>query len=70
MLNNYKDSETGRVPVFLDANGNQATVLEFYGLDDSVMSNIGFCFGLLTALLAVFSLCGILALVFIRHEKR
>lgn len=70
MLNNYSDSATAEVAVFFDAKGNPLSVLEFYGMTDGVMGSVGACIGLLTLLLAVFTVLGILALVYIRHEKR
>lgn len=71
MLDNYRDSATSKVPVFFDANGNPQTVLEFYGMTEGpIMDSIGACLGLLTLLLAVFTFLGVLALAYIRHEKR
>ena len=64
------DSETGQVKVFFDANGNPQNVLEFYGFSAPIMGSIGACLGMLSVLLAVFSAIGVLALIFIRHEKR
>jgi ATP-binding cassette subfamily G (WHITE) protein 2 len=72
MLNNFnEDAATSKVHVFFDANGNPQTVLEFYGMTDGpIMDSIGVCLGLLTLLLAIFTVLGVLALVYIRHEKR
>ena len=70
MLDNYADSVTADVAVFFDKNGNPQTVLEFYGMTDGIMGDLGACLGLLSALLAVFTVLGVLALVYIRHEKR
>jgi hypothetical protein len=72
MLNNYgQDAATSSVAVFFDADGNPQTVLEFYGMTEGpIMDSIGACLGLLTLLLAVFTVLGVLALVYIRHEKR
>lgn len=71
MLNNYGDSDLAAVPVFFDSDGNPQTVLEFYGFTDGpIMDSIGACLGLLTGLLGVFTFLGVLALVYIRHEKR
>lgn len=71
MLDNYGDSATSQVAVFFDANGNPQTVLEFYGMTQGpIMDSIPACLGLLTALLGVFTVLGVLALVYIRHEKR
>lgn len=71
MLDNYRDSETSRVAVFFDAEGNAQTTLEFYGMTEGpIMDNIGACLGLLTLLLVVFTTLGVLALLYIRHDKR
>eukprot|EP00339_Tiarina_fusa_P022297 CAMPEP_0117025940 /NCGR_PEP_ID=MMETSP0472-20121206/19112_1 /TAXON_ID=693140 ORGANISM="Tiarina fusus, Strain LIS" /NCGR_SAMPLE_ID=MMETSP0472 /ASSEMBLY_ACC=CAM_ASM_000603 /LENGTH=674 /DNA_ID=CAMNT_0004732795 /DNA_START=65 /DNA_END=2089 /DNA_ORIENTATION=- len=72
MLNNYNpDAPTSHVNVFFDADGNPQTVLQFYGMDDGpIMDSIGACLGCLTLLLGVFTVLGVLALVYIRHEKR
>ena len=71
MLDNYRDARTADIPVFFDSNGNAQTVLEFYGMTEGpIMDSIGACLGLLTLLLAIFATLGVLALVYIRHEKR
>ena len=71
MLNTYQDSETGETPVFFDAQGNPQTILEFYGMvEGPVMNSVGACLACLTGLLLFFATVGILALVFIRHDKR
>ena len=71
MLDNYSNTELSTVPVFFDSNGNPQTVLEFYGMvEGPVMNSIGACLGILTVILAFFSVLGVLALVYIRHENR
>ena len=72
MLNNYPpDAEVTNIPVFFDSDGNPQTILQFYGMEDGpIMDSIGGCLGLLTLLLAGFSVLGMLALIYIRHEKR
>jgi hypothetical protein len=71
MVNNYSDSETGKVPVFSDADGNPQNVLEFYGFDEGpIMNSVGACLGLLSVLLLCFATLGVLALIYIKHEKR
>jgi ATP-binding cassette subfamily G (WHITE) protein 2 len=71
MLSTYRDSDLAEVPVFFDANGNPQTILDFYGFDDGpIMDSLAACLGLLAALLGIFSVMGVLALVYIRHEKR
>jgi ABC-2 type transporter len=71
MVDNYSSTELASVPVFFDSNGNPQTVLEFYGMSEGpIMNSVGACLGLLASLLVVFSIFGVLALVYIRHEKR
>jgi len=75
MLNAYEDSVQGQIPIFFnDDQGNNntgRTILEFYGMvDGPVMNNVGECLACLTGLLVFFALIGILALVFLRHNKR
>ena len=71
MVNNYRDTPIGEMPVFYDGNGDPQTVLQFYGMETGpIMNSIGACLGLLSTLLIVFAGMGILALVYIRHEKR
>mmetsp|Transcript_17771 Transcript_17771/g.19818 ORF Transcript_17771/g.19818 Transcript_17771/m.19818 type:complete len:511 (+) Transcript_17771:1-1533(+) len=71
MLNNYPpDAAVSRIPVF--TNGEESlTVLEFYGMDEGpIMNSAAACLGCLTLLLGIFSMLGMLALIYIRHEKR
>jgi hypothetical protein len=71
MLDNYAPTELATVPVFFDSQGNPQTVLQFYGMSEGpIMNNVGACLGLLTALLVVYSVLGVLALTYIRHDKR
>ena len=71
MVDNYANTGLANVPVFFDSNGNPQTVLEFYGMTEGpIMNNVGACLGLLCALLVVFAVLGVLALRYIRHEKR
>ena len=71
MVDNYANTELATVPVFFDSEGNPQTVLEFYGMSEGpIMNSVGACLGLLTGLLVFFSIMGVLALVYIRHEKR
>jgi len=71
MLDNYRDTELAKVPVFFDSHGNPQTVLEFYGMTEGViMTSVGACLGLLCVLLTVFTALGALAVVYIRHDKR
>jgi hypothetical protein len=72
MIDNYRDTTVGEMPIFVDAiDGTPKTVLEFYGLENGpIMNSLGACIAFLTGLLIFFATMGILALVFIRHEKR
>ena len=73
MVNNFADSAPGRAAVFFDADGNAQTVLEFYGMAQEgnvVMNSAGASLALLTTILVFFSILGVLALVYIRHDKR
>lgn len=71
MVDNYANTELAAVPVFFDSNGNPQTVLEFYGLTEGpIMNSVAACLGLLSGLLVFFSLLGVMALVYIRHENR
>jgi len=70
MLNNYQDSSVGEVAVFFDSNGASINVLEFYGLDDGFMSNMGALLGVLAGLVIFFGLMGALALNKLNHVKR
>ena len=71
MVDNFQNSKTGSVAVYVDAEGNPQTVLEFYSLDSGpIMNSAGACLGMLTALLGFFTVLGVLTLSFIRHEKR
>ncbi|OEU17389.1 P-loop containing nucleoside triphosphate hydrolase protein [Fragilariopsis cylindrus CCMP1102] len=72
MIDNYRDTTVGEMPIFVDAiDGTPKTVLEFYGLENGpIMNSLGACIAFLTGLLIFFATMGILALVYIRHEKR
>lgn len=71
MVDNFGDSAPGAAAVFFDADGNPQTVLEFYGMvEGPILNNAGACLGLLMTILVVFSVLGVLALAYIRHDKR
>mmetsp|Transcript_27729 Transcript_27729/g.31168 ORF Transcript_27729/g.31168 Transcript_27729/m.31168 type:complete len:701 (-) Transcript_27729:361-2463(-) len=72
MVNNYRDTDIGDMPVFYDGTGSDPqTVLQFYGMETGpIMNSIGACLALLSMLLIIFAGMGIFALVYIRHEKR
>ena len=59
MLNEYQNSEVGKVAVYESANG-PVNVLEFYAFRGDIMGSLGACVGLLFFLTAVFAwLCAI-----------
>ena len=70
MLNQYQDSSLGDIVVFLGDDGEGFTILDFYGLEGSIMGSIGACIGLLAVLIGIFAAIGVLALTLIRHDKR
>ena len=70
MLNQFAGEENGSLPIFYGDDGEAQTILEFYGLEGTVMSSIGACLGLLSGLIGIFSLIGVVGLMFIRHDKR
>jgi len=71
MVDNYSGTDVGEAAVFLDAEGNPAIVLEFYGLAEGpIMDYVGSNLALLLALTLAFFFLGLASVVFIRHEKR
>eukprot|EP00977_Amphora_coffeiformis_P000600 scaffold134_cov94-Amphora_coffeaeformis.AAC.6 len=71
MLNCYQDTPPGQIPIFFNDNGDGQTILEFYGMvEGPVMNSVAECLACLTGLLVFFAIVGVLALVFIRHDKR
>ena len=70
MLNQFAGEENGMLPIFYGDDGQAQNILEFYGMEGSVMGSIGACLGLLSGLIVAFSLVGVLGLKFIRHDKR
>ena len=71
MVDNYADTDLAQIPVFFDSQGNPQTVLQFYGMDEGpVMNSVGACLGLLCACLGFFTMLGMYAIVFIRHDQR
>ena len=70
MLNQFAGEENGSLPIFYGDNGKAQNILEFYGLEGNVMGSIGACLGLLSGLIGIFSLVGVVGLMFIRHDKR
>eukprot|EP00434_Breviolum_minutum_P019639 symbB.v1.2.017319.t1/scaffold1341.1/size124323/10 len=69
MLNQFKDQPTGQELVFYK-DGGMVGVLEFYSLDEGLMSDMGFCAGMLSALLFFFGFLGALGVTFVSHVKR
>jgi hypothetical protein len=71
MVDNYQNTPLADVAVFFDVDGNPQTILEFYGMSEGpVMNSVAACLGLLTLLLVFFAFLGVLALVYLRHDKR
>ena len=70
MLNQFAGEENGSLPIFYGDNGEAQNILEFYGLEGTVMGSIGACLGLLSGLIGIFSMIGVVGLMFIRHDKR
>ncbi|CAJ1389303.1 unnamed protein product [Effrenium voratum] len=69
MLNQFQDQATGQEAVFYN-DGGVVTVLEFYNLNEGLMSDMGFCAGVLSGLLILFGFLGALGLTFVSHVKR
>lgn len=69
MLNQFKDTATGEAKVFYK-DGVAIDILEFYGLDDGLMSDGSFCMAILGGLCMFFGILGALAVTFISHVKR
>ena len=70
MLNQFAGEENGSLPIFYGEDGEARNILEFYGLEGSVMGSIGACLGLLSGLIGIFALIGVCSLMFLRHDKR
>jgi len=70
MINQFQDGSTGALKVFFDDEGNQVTILEFYGLEEGIMNSLGGCIGILTGLCLLFGVFGALGLTYVQHIKR
>jgi ABC-type multidrug transport system ATPase subunit len=70
MLNNYEGSDLGTTTVFVSKEGEQQNVLQFYGLDDGIMSSMGGCAGILAAMIFIFAGLGALGVAKVSHIKR
>jgi len=71
MLNQFKDQETGKVAIFYnDDRSMPLNVLEFYGLTDGVMNDLGACLVILAAQCLIFGFLGAIGLTFVSHMKR
>eukprot|EP00746_Dinoflagellata_sp_MGD_P108399 gnl/MRDRNA2_/MRDRNA2_46302_c0_seq1.p1 gnl/MRDRNA2_/MRDRNA2_46302_c0~~gnl/MRDRNA2_/MRDRNA2_46302_c0_seq1.p1 ORF type:complete len:626 (-),score=111.00 gnl/MRDRNA2_/MRDRNA2_46302_c0_seq1:91-1968(-) len=68
MLNHYEGGDL--TPVFVDSNGIPQTVLEFYGMDEGIMSSLTGCLAILTGMIFLFASCGALAIAKVSHIKR
>jgi ABC-type multidrug transport system ATPase subunit len=70
MLNNYEGTDLGSIPVFVSKDGEPQNVLQFYGLDDGIMSNLGGCTSILVAMIFIFASLGALGIAKVSHIKR
>jgi len=70
MLNHFQATEIGSNPVFYGEDGQAMTILEFYGMQGSIMGSKGACLGFLSGLIGLFALVGMLGLKLVRHDKR
>jgi ABC-type multidrug transport system ATPase subunit len=70
MLNHYEGNELGSTYLFVDKHGVPQTVLQFYGMDDGVMSSLSGCLGILAAMIFIFASLGALAIAKVSHIKR
>jgi hypothetical protein len=70
MLNQFQDTESGAAGVFFNEENEAENVLEFYAMEGPIMGSIGACIGLLCAVIGFWSIVGLLALTYIRHDSR
>lgn len=70
MNNQFEDTESGTAEVFNDENNEQESVLEFYAMEGSIMGSLWACIGLLGVLIGGWTIVGVLALTYIRHDSR
>lgn len=69
MLNQFKDQSTGEAIVFYE-DGKAVNILEFYGMDDGIMGELGACIGILGGLCVLFGSLGALGVTYVSHVKR
>lgn len=70
MLNNYEGTDLGATALFISKDGTPQNVLEFYGLDDGIMSSMSGCAGILVAMIFIFAGLGALGVAKVSHVKR
>jgi len=69
MLNHFRDHPAGEAPYYFH-DGDFVTVLDFYGMDQGLMSSIPSCFAVLGGLWTFFALSGMLALAHVSHLRK
>ena len=69
MLNQFGDSELGKQQILFQ-DGRPVNIMEFYGFDEGIMSDMGACAGILVGLLFFFAFLGALGVTFVSHVKR
>tara|TARA_B110001452_G_scaffold215222_1_gene186367 strand:- start:98 stop:409 length:312 start_codon:yes stop_codon:yes gene_type:complete len=70
MLTQFSGNPSGEALLFLGKNGTAITVLDFYGLEGSVLGSTGACVGFLALIFAFFLTCGMAIISNVRHERR
>ena len=71
MLNQYGNSTVGQYGAYWDEETEEVlTVLNFYGLEGSVMGSTGVCVALLACCTLFFATCGAVVLGTVRHSSR
>jgi ABC-type multidrug transport system ATPase subunit len=70
MLTQFDGTASGEAPLFLDSSGNGITVLDFYGIEGSVLGSTTACVGMLVLIFAFFVSCGMAVISNVRHERR
>jgi len=69
MLNQFKNQATGESNMFYE-DGKAINILDFYGMDEGVMSDLGTCTGILAGLCIFFGALGALGVTYVSHVKR
>mmetsp|Transcript_23038 Transcript_23038/g.46895 ORF Transcript_23038/g.46895 Transcript_23038/m.46895 type:complete len:182 (+) Transcript_23038:73-618(+) len=70
MRNQFEGQANGEARLFLDASNTPITVLDFYGLEGSVVGNKWASIGMLAAIFVFFVACGLGIISNVRHERR